>query len=61
MYKAILDEVDSVAVKVLPSDQFRKDQLQAFLNEVAPHAWLQHEHCPALQTSSCRSCTPRSG
>ena len=34
VYKAILDEVDSVAVKMLPSDQLRNDQVQAFLTEV---------------------------
>ena len=34
VYKATLDEVDSVAVKMLPSDQLRNDQLQAFLTEV---------------------------
>lgn len=34
VYKATLDEVDSVAVKMLPSDQLRNDQVQAFLTEV---------------------------
>ena len=34
MYKAVLDDVDQVAVKMLPSAQFTRHQLRAFLNEV---------------------------
>ena len=34
MYKAMLDDVDHVAVKMLPSKQFSRHQLRAFLNEV---------------------------
>ena len=34
VYKATLDDVNSVAVKMLPSKQFSKQQLRAFLNEV---------------------------
>ena len=34
VYKATLDEVDQVAVKMLPSDQLKDGQLKAFLTEV---------------------------
>ena len=33
MYKAVLDDVDHVAVKFLPSKNFTSHQLRAFLNE----------------------------
>ena len=34
VYKATLDEVDQVAVKMLPSDQLKDGQIKAFLTEV---------------------------
>ena len=34
MYKAVLDDVHAVAVKMLAADQLKQVQLQAFVNEV---------------------------
>ena len=49
MYKAVLDEVDQVAVKMLPSEQFSKSQLEAFFNEVpSPDPSMQ-----GLRTALC--------
>ena len=40
VYKAVLDDVDQVAVKMLPSAQFTRHQLRAFLNEVGAEVVL---------------------
>ena len=48
----MLDEVDQVAVKMLPSDQFSKSQLHAFFNEVqvmhSSLCWTDNDTCGFL-------------
>ena len=52
MYKAVLDDVHAVAVKMLAADQLKQLQLQAFVNEVRQLALLT-ETSNIPQTCSC--------
>ena len=54
VYKATLDEVDQVAVKMLPSDQLKDGQIKAFLTEV----WTDIPLCVTVQSEVMQTLLP---